>query len=197
MSETLNNKRILWSFKIRISKFKIFAGMPLVKTIGIVIFRRRPHGCEYLLLHHRGPYWNFPKGRVEPRDEGELGTAFRELAEESGLPRAAVRLMPGFRTTYRYHFRGRDADGQLESVSKLAIFYLGEVVRAQPVVISHEHRGAGWFDAREAWERLHYPNSRRVLGAAEAFLQRRLPTSKRRPVDAAGLRGKVGAARQI
>ena len=55
--------------------------MSLVKSIGIVVFRRTPRGRLYLMLHHRGPYWNFPKGRREANEvRDELATAFRELA---------------------------------------------------------------------------------------------------------------------
>lgn len=147
--------------------------MPLVKTIGIVIFRRRPNGCEYLLLHHRGPYWNFPKGRMEPEEAGrELVTAFRELYEETSIPHHAVRLLPRFRATYRYRFVGRDLQGRQELVTKLAVFYLGELVKGVAVAVSHEHQAIAWVDATTARERLYYPNGQKILAAATAYIRR-------------------------
>ena len=145
--------------------------MSPVKTIGFVIFLRTRRGLQYLLLHHRGQYWNFPKGRQEPTDaRDELATAYRELREETGLPKSAVRLVRGFRRTYHYRFVGRTAAGKREQVSKLAIFYLGELREAHPITVSHEHLGYGWFDFPAAWRRLCYGGGRRVLQAAAAFL---------------------------
>lgn len=144
--------------------------MSLVKTIGIVLYRHTPRGRRYLLLHHRGRYWNFPKGRVEAADGGdELATAWRELREETGIPVAAVRLRPGFRFTYRYDFWASD-EGVRQRVVKLAIFFLGELPQHRPIQISDEHLGSAWCDFPTAWRRLCYANSRSVLVAAEAFL---------------------------
>lgn len=160
--------------------------MSLVKTIGIVLYRRTPRGRQYLLLHHRGPYWNFPKGRVEARrDDGELGTAFRELEEETAVPRTAVRLHPGFRVTYRYRF-SVTAAGRRQPVVKLAIFYLGRMVHDTAVKVSHEHLGFAWCDANAAWQRLYFSNSRKVLEAAEAYLARRPMLPARRTAFGTG-----------
>ena len=145
--------------------------MSLVKTIGVVVYRRTPNGPLFLLLHHRGPYWNFPKGRIEAGEAGkELMTAFRELREETAIPRDAVSLRPRFRATYRYRFRGHDALGKPELVTKLAIFYLGELTRDAPIAVSHEHLGFAWVDADDAKVRLYYPGGRKILAAAAAYL---------------------------
>ncbi len=148
--------------------------MPPVKTIGFVVFRRAAGGVEYLLLHHRGRYWNFPKGRAEAHEQpDEMATAFRELAEETGLVKTSVRLIPGFRRTYTYHFTGRDAAGTPEAVTKLAIFYLAELAGNPPIRVSSEHLGWEWFDYPAAWERLYYPGGRRILEAVKEFLDAR------------------------
>ncbi|MDD5110393.1 MAG: NUDIX domain-containing protein [Patescibacteria group bacterium] len=148
--------------------------MPLVKSIGVIVFRHTAQGRLYLMLHHRGIYWNFPKGRSEAHEmHDELRTAFRELEEETGIPRQAIRLLPDFRATYRYHFRGVDAEGRPEHVRKLAVFYLGELLRPRPVIISDEHLGAEWCDANAAWRKLYYANGRKVLRLAEAYLHRK------------------------
>ncbi|MDO8559613.1 MAG: NUDIX domain-containing protein [bacterium] len=150
--------------------------MSLVKTIGVVVYRRTPKGPLFLLLHHRGPYWNFPKGRVEAGEAGkELMTAFRELREETAIPRDAVSLQPRFRATYRYRFRGHDALGKPELVTKLAVFYLGELTRDAPVAVSHEHLGFAWVDAEEAKVLLYYPGGKKILAAVVTCFSPRSP----------------------
>lgn len=124
------------------------------------------------MLHHRGAYWNFPKGRREAHEvRDELATAFRELEEETGIPRNAIRLLPNFRATYRYHFRGVDENGRPENVTKLAVFYLGELTRPCPVTISDEHLGVDWCGADSAWQLLYYANGRKVLQLAEDYFR--------------------------
>ena len=59
------------------------------KTIGIITFKREGQGIRYLLLHHGGDYWNFPKGRQE-KGESELDSALRELKEETGITKVKI-----------------------------------------------------------------------------------------------------------
>jgi len=67
--------------------------MPREISAGVLAWRRRPGGPEYLLVHPGGPFWarkdvagwSIPKGLV---DEGEdtWAAAQREFAEELGQP---------------------------------------------------------------------------------------------------------------
>jgi predicted NUDIX family NTP pyrophosphohydrolase len=62
------------------------------RSAGIVVFRRRPSGLEFLLVHPGGPYWakkdegawSIPKGE-HGENEDALRVARRELEEETGL----------------------------------------------------------------------------------------------------------------
>lgn len=144
--------------------------MSVVKTIGFVIFRRAFSGVQYLLLHHRGSYWNFPKGRVEANESKELDTAFRELQEETGIAAPSMRVISGFRCTYRYSFRVPGEAKRPQTVTKEAIFYLAEMLGDQAIVVSQEHLGADWFDFDAALQRLYYRGGSKVLRAAQAFL---------------------------
>jgi predicted NUDIX family NTP pyrophosphohydrolase len=66
--------------------------MPGKRSVGLLVYRRRPDTCEVLLVHPGGPFWqakdsgawSIPKG--EPSgDENPLDAARREFAEETGF----------------------------------------------------------------------------------------------------------------
>lgn len=136
------------------------------KTIGIVVFRREGKGIRYLLLHHGGAYWNFPKGRQET-GETELESALRELREETGITQ--VKIIDGFKEEYDYDFDSEIKDGVREKVYKTAIFFLGEVSDAD-VTISHEHIDFGWFDYDKALDRSFFQQGQNLLKKANQFL---------------------------
>jgi predicted NUDIX family NTP pyrophosphohydrolase len=88
-------------------------------SAGILLFRRRPHGLEVLLVHPGGPLWakkdegawSIPKGEIEP-GEDPLAAARREFEEELGSPvsgefirLAPVRLASG-KTVYAWAVEG-------------------------------------------------------------------------------------------
>jgi predicted NUDIX family NTP pyrophosphohydrolase len=62
------------------------------QSAGILMYRRRPHGVEVLLVHPGGPFWarkdagawSIPKGEFDPRTEDGRTAAVREFAEETG-----------------------------------------------------------------------------------------------------------------
>jgi predicted NUDIX family NTP pyrophosphohydrolase len=66
--------------------------VPALISAGLLIWRRRAAGPEFLLVHPGGPYWrgkdrgawSVPKGQIEP-GEDPLAAALRELGEETGL----------------------------------------------------------------------------------------------------------------
>jgi predicted NUDIX family NTP pyrophosphohydrolase len=59
----------------------------------LLVFRARPAGAEFLLVHPGGPFWvrrdvgawSIPKGLIE-EGEDELAAAVREFTEEVGIP---------------------------------------------------------------------------------------------------------------
>ena len=61
-------------------------------SAGVLAWRPRPGGPEFLLVHPGGPYWakkdaagwSIPKGLVEPQEDGWAAAA-REFREELGL----------------------------------------------------------------------------------------------------------------
>lgn len=67
--------------------------MPVRRSAGLLVFRRRSAGVEVLVGHPGGPLWarrddgawSIPKGEHEPGESGE-DAARREYGEELGLP---------------------------------------------------------------------------------------------------------------
>src|SRR3954449_11630830 len=65
--------------------------MATMRSAGILLFRRRGGGAEFLLVHPGGPFWakkdagawSIPKGQIED-DEEPRACAIRELEEELG-----------------------------------------------------------------------------------------------------------------
>jgi predicted NUDIX family NTP pyrophosphohydrolase len=71
--------------------------MATKRSAGILLFRRRQGGVEFLLVHPGGPFWakrdagawSIPKGQIEEGEEPRA-CAIRELGEELG-PAPALR----------------------------------------------------------------------------------------------------------
>lgn len=136
-------------------------------SAGVVVYRRTREGMKFLILYHRGSYWNFPKGKIES-EEKNLAAAFRETREETGLSSKDLRLVHGFKAYQRYSFR---ENGQ--PIFKIVIFYLAES-RTAEVRISNEHNGYGWFLWNDAKKLLgRYRDSHKLLQQAYDFLRRK------------------------
>lgn len=136
------------------------------KTIGIIVFKKEGQGIRYLLLHHGGEYWNFPKGRQEGL-ETELDSAMRELEEETGITK--IEITDDFKDDYNYDFDTEVNNGVKEKIYKQAIFFLGEV-KDEKIRISDEHLDFGWFDYETALKRLFYQEGQNSLKKAHKFL---------------------------
>jgi len=136
------------------------------KSAGVIIFYHQGKSVNYLLLHHHGDYWNFPKGTQE-KGENDLATALRELEEETGI--VDVNIIDGFKEEINYDFDTKIEDGQKDKVYKKVVFFLGEA-KNQKVNISKEHMDFGWFDFSTASNRLFYQDSQNLLKKVNQFL---------------------------
>jgi DNA polymerase len=130
------------------------------RSAGCVVFRNTDSGREYLLLD-TGRFWDFPKGHGN-RDETDLQTALRELAEETGIIDA--KIIPGFVHEIHYFFRDKRS-----LVRKTVIYFLASTA-ADSVKISSEHVGYEFLSYEKAMARLAYANARAILKLAEAKL---------------------------
>ncbi len=138
-------------------------------TAGFIVYRRTPEGPKFLVLYHRGDYWNFPKGHIES-EEKSLTAAIRETKEETGLASRDLRILDGFKAYERFYFK-RSGQG----IFKIVILYLAET-RNPRVLVSREHQGYGWFLYRDAKQILgKYRDSVRPLEKAYEFLHSKSP----------------------
>jgi len=135
-------------------------------TIGFVTFKMEGQQIKYLMLHHEGHYWNFPKGR-QIAGEDNLTTAKRELAEETGI--TDIKIIDGFCHEYDYDFDTSIHDGVKEKVCKHAIFFLGQI-NDQQIRISDERIDFGWFDFQTALTRAFFQEGQDLLKKANEFL---------------------------
>jgi bis(5'-nucleosidyl)-tetraphosphatase len=140
--------------------------MPSEHSAGAVIFRKEAEVIYYLLLEYPGlrhpkPYWDLPKGHLEP-GETEGKTVRREVEEETGI--TDVAFIKGFRESIKYFFKWEG-----KTVFKTVAFYLVET-QIKEVKISKEHTGFIWLPHKEALAQLSFKNAKNVLQKANDFL---------------------------
>ena len=116
-----------------------------VKSCGVIVFRRDPE-LSFLLMKHSHRY-DLPKGHTE-EGETELETALREMWEETGIPKDAVKIDPVFRYEEKY-FPIEPRFGS-ERVEKTLVIFLGWISQNYPIAVT-EHAG-------HEWKRWHPPH---------------------------------------
>lgn len=134
-----------------------------VKTLsaGVMIVRRQAGAFHYLLLRAYN-YWDFPKGTVEA-EEDPLGTAIREVEEETTLTELDFRWGREYRETEPY---GR---------GKVARYYLAESragnvsLPVSPDLARPEHHEFRWVDYKSA-SVLLAPRVRPILDWAHSLI---------------------------
>lgn len=137
------------------------------KSVGIIVYREHPQeGMQYLVLYHRGNYWNFPKGRIED-NESELETGLRELREETGIK--DVKIIDGWRQETHFFFKEK-RDQSMVFIKKDFILYLGSVSLDAAVLVSPEHNGYAWFDFKTALKHMRFKNLKIILGEAHSLI---------------------------
>ncbi|MFA7685871.1 MAG: bis(5'-nucleosyl)-tetraphosphatase [Candidatus Gracilibacteria bacterium] len=131
-------------------------------SCGVLVFRNENGIRKYLLLHYPSGHWDFPKGHVE-KGENRHQTALRELEEETGI--TDFKFVDNFEhaISYVYNKNGKPSHKQV-------IFFLGETPEKE-IKISFEHKGFVWLPYEESVRKATFDNARKILKAAEKFLQ--------------------------
>ncbi|RJQ27777.1 NUDIX domain-containing protein [Candidatus Parcubacteria bacterium] len=142
-------------------------------SAGIIIYRRTKEGPKFLLLYHGGPYWNFPKGKLD--GESNFKAALREVKEETGILERDLRFREWFRVQDKFSYSRNK-----EKIYKTVTYYLAETkkqeVRIKIVPESHEgekHEGYGWFLYRDASRFLISPTLKQNLKKAYGTIVRK------------------------
>jgi 8-oxo-dGTP pyrophosphatase MutT (NUDIX family) len=132
-------------------------------SCGVVVFRNENGVRKYLLLHYPSGHWDFPKGHVET-GENRYQTALRELEEETGI--VNFKFVENFEhaISYVYNKNGKPSHKQV-------IFFLGETTE-EKVKISFEHKSFLWLPYEESLRKVTFDNAKKILKAAEIFLQK-------------------------
>jgi predicted NUDIX family NTP pyrophosphohydrolase len=147
-------------------------------SAGVLVWRRRAGGPEFLLVHPGGPFWankdeaawSIPKGLMEPGEDG-WSAAQREFAEELGRPidGAAEPLTPcptpGGKLILAWMV---EADLDVADV-KSNLFEMEWPPRSGRRASFPEVDRAAWFDPQTALERVH-KGQRPILRDAAARL---------------------------
>ncbi len=128
-------------------------------SAGGVVFRRTSKGPEFLLIRANGR-WLFPKGNIE-KGESRQTAALREIAEETGLPREALRIVTRLPPIeYVFQWEGRLI---LKTVHNFLVEARSQTP-AKPQLSEVEE--VGWFLADAARRTLSFKNSQQTLDTA-------------------------------
>ncbi|MBL8889287.1 MAG: NUDIX domain-containing protein [Planctomycetaceae bacterium] len=130
-------------------------------SCGFLLLKKNQTNWQFLLLRH-ADRWDLPKGLCEI-GETPLGTAFRELREETGIPESMVQVLKEFEYCHRYRVTGFDG----QPTNKQLTIFLG-IVSGDPQIALTEHLSYRWFD----WKPPHQiepKNVDQVLAALEKF----------------------------
>ncbi len=112
--------------------------MRLLRSCGVILFRQQPE-LSFLLMKHP-TRWDLPKGHVD-KGETDLECALREMEEETGFPRDAVRLDDEFLFSEIYYPTYQRYPS--EKIEKTLVIYLGWLETDLPITLT-EHAGFEW-----------------------------------------------------
>lgn len=134
-----------------------------VVSAGVLAWRRRPGGPEFLLVHPGGPYWakkdaagwSIPKGLVDPGEDG-WAAARREFREELGLAIEGepAPLTPCAASGKVVHAWLVEADLDVSAIVSNS-FEIEWPPRSGRRQAFPEVDRAGWFDAATAAVKIH------------------------------------------
>jgi 8-oxo-dGTP pyrophosphatase MutT (NUDIX family) len=129
----------------------------MIHSAGAVVVGRDERGGSHLaLVKTSGHLWAIPKGHLKPGEKIEQA-AYREVEEETGLPRAELELI-------RY-LGAFEYNEYASSVPKLNHFFLMEHVSTglPPLAPDADHSRAAWWEVPLRGLPLAYDYQRSLL----------------------------------
>lgn len=144
-------------------------------SAGIILFRiSKRDGIQYLLLYHRGMYFNFPKGKIEKTENAEKA-AVRETEEETGIKN--IKLAKNWQQDTEFFFK-EERNGKQQLIKKKFIMFLAAVNENQEVKISAEHNGYVWADIKTVKKLLKFKNMQDILNEAHSYVKAVIDNAK-------------------
>lgn len=128
--------------------------MAIEVTSGAVVYRKNNGEIEYLLLEsqNKGHFWGFPKGHVEGNETLEE-TAIREIREETQL------VLP-IDTSFHVYTEYDLPNGNRKQMT----LYTADLTQNEDIYLQAEEiKNCGWFNYKDARERLTYDNLKELL----------------------------------
>lgn len=138
-------------------------------SAGIIVFIKDGGSLKFLLLQGDNCLWNFPKGHIEQNETLEQA-ALREVFEETGLK--IEKLINGFKEKISYYFR-QDYSGKRRKIYKVVYFFLAQSL-SKKVKISFEHKDFIWTSYSDAFHKIKFKDTQRLLKKARKFLTHNL-----------------------
>ena len=127
--------------------------MRFEKSCGVLVFQERPRRSFLLLV--AGDRLDLPKGHTK-RGESEIDCALRELEEETGLSRTAIKLVEGFRFEATYAPNKR--------TEKTVVLFAGEL--AGPcAIVTPDHDDYVWMPWKPPHDFRDFPTIHNGLSA--------------------------------
>ncbi len=140
-----------------------------VRVVDVYPYRHQSVNPEFLLLR-RAPdtsyaeQWRMVGGKIEP-DEAAWETGLREVTEETGHTPNRFWALPSINAFYEWQ------DDRINLTPAFA------AALPRDPVLDDEHDAFAWLPAREAAERLDWPEQRRLLRLADRVLRDGIPPS--------------------
>lgn len=135
--------------------------MAIEVTSGAVVYRKNNGEIEYLLLEsqNKGHFWGFPKGHVEGNETLEE-TAIREIREETQL------VLP-IDTSFHVYTEYDLPNGNRKQMT----LYTADLTQNEDIHLQAEEiKNCGWFNYKDARERLTYDNLKELLNQVNDHL---------------------------
>ena len=114
-----------------------------------------PETVKFLLLKHKGrkKHWDLPKGHLKKK-ENLIQCAFREVSEESGIPKNKLVLIQELEHKNVYTIK-RHFSRRMKKVVHLFLFQS----MTDTIKLSKEHTDFKWTKYDKLEKRLTYPNT--------------------------------------
>ena len=131
-------------------------------SYGLVPMYKDGDKVEFLLTQHIEGHWAFPKGHAEGK-ESPLETAQREFEEETGIVQYQVDESKIFQEEYY-----PQQDGEV--LHKTVIYYPAWVSDKKVVIQEEVVTDYGWFEYKEALNKITFSGSKKILRKVKKYL---------------------------